>query len=385
MEPWYRVVTLRKEVREGRSFSPDEFAIALEQVVADTAPEDYRDPAQFFARTCFTRALKEHAGMVLRRLSGRTENTAPVLTLINAVRRRQDAHPHLALPPGQRRAGRFRFPRCGRSAERRRLDGGSLRPGVGVFVGNAWDPTQGAGDALDRSGAPACGRRGLRGTRERGADHAAGGPRRWRGCSPPRRRPCCCCSTRVLNFVNRHRLMAEAFHAFLQNLTVAVTVTSRAAAVVSLPRSQVEMTDWDQQWQDRITKVVRRVARDLIANDESEISEVVRRRLFEDLGSKRVRKNVAKTYADWCFERSARLPAEWLAVDTATTESKAREFLRSRFEACYPFHSRDPLRLSTQMARAHAVFNRPVAHWPCWRSGSPGPRASSFSGRAPSR
>jgi hypothetical protein len=82
MEPWYKVATPRKEVREGRSFNPDEFAIALEQVVAGTAPEDYRDPAQFFARTCFTRALREHAGMVLRRLSGRTENTAPVLTLI---------------------------------------------------------------------------------------------------------------------------------------------------------------------------------------------------------------------------------------------------------------------------------------------------------------
>ena len=38
MVPWYRVVTLRKEVREGRSFSPDEFAIALEQVVAETGP-----------------------------------------------------------------------------------------------------------------------------------------------------------------------------------------------------------------------------------------------------------------------------------------------------------------------------------------------------------
>ena len=82
MEPWYKVTTPRKEVREGRSFNPDEFAIALEQVVAGTAPEDYRDPAQFFARTCFTRALREHAGMVLRRLSGKTENTAPVLTLI---------------------------------------------------------------------------------------------------------------------------------------------------------------------------------------------------------------------------------------------------------------------------------------------------------------
>ena len=78
MEPWYKVATPRKEVREGRSFNPDEFAIALEQVVAGTAPEDYRKPDQFFARTCFTRALREHAGMVLRRLSGRTENTAPV-------------------------------------------------------------------------------------------------------------------------------------------------------------------------------------------------------------------------------------------------------------------------------------------------------------------
>ena len=142
----------------------------------------------------------------------------------------------------------------------------------------------------------------------------------------------------VLNFLNRHRGMAEPFHAFIQNLTVAMTGTTRGAAVISLPRSQVEMTDWDQQWQDRITKVVRRVAKDLIANDETEISEVVRRRLFEDLGNEKIRKNVAKAYADWCFERRAQLPPEWTAVDTAATEAKAREILQRRFEACYPFH-----------------------------------------------
>jgi predicted AAA+ superfamily ATPase len=98
------------------------------------------------------------------------------------------------------------------------------------------------------------------------------------------------------------------------------------------------MTDSDQQWQDRITKVVRRVAKDLIANDESEISEVIRRRLFEDLGNDRIRKNVAKVYADWCFEKRAQLPPEWTAVDTTATEAKAREYLRGRFEVCYPFH-----------------------------------------------
>ena len=72
----------------------------------------------------------------------------------------------------------------------------------------------------------------------------------------------------VLNFLNRHRGMAEHFHAFLQNLTVAMTGTARGAAVISLPRSQVEMTPWDQEWQDRINKVARRVAKDLIANGE---------------------------------------------------------------------------------------------------------------------
>ncbi len=65
MEPWYKVSTPRVEVREGRSFHPDEFAIALEQVVRGTAPEDYSDPVKFFPRTYFTRALREHTGMVI--------------------------------------------------------------------------------------------------------------------------------------------------------------------------------------------------------------------------------------------------------------------------------------------------------------------------------
>jgi Protein of unknown function (DUF499) len=142
----------------------------------------------------------------------------------------------------------------------------------------------------------------------------------------------------VLNFLNRNRASADSFYAFIQNLTVATTGTTRGACVISLPRSQVEMTAWDQEWQDKISKVVRRVAKDLIANDETEISEVVRRRLFQDIGSERIRKNVAKAFGDWCFERRAQLPPEWTAVDSAATEAKARDFLQRRFEACYPFH-----------------------------------------------
>ena len=369
MDPWYRVVTLREEVREGRSFSPDEFAIALEQVVAGKAPDDYRDPAQFFSRTCFTRALSEHAGMVLRRLAGETANTAPVLTLVTQFGGGK-THTLTAL---------YHLANAG--AEASRLPGvGDLLAGagiaeapaarVGVFVGNAWDPAPGretpwldlARQLAGEAGITALGpvaRTAPPGTEALARMFAAADA------------PVLLLFDEVLNFVNRHRGMAEGFHAFIQNLTVAVTGTRRAAAVVSLPRSQVEMTDWDQQWQERITKVVRRVARDLIANDESEISEVVRRRLFADLGGKRIRGKVARAYADWCFERSARLPAEWLAVDTATTEARSRDFLRGRFEVCYPFH---PATLSVfqRKWRALAQFQQTrgalamLAQWVSW-------------------
>ena len=105
LNPWYRVVTLRREVREGRSFSPDEFAIALEQVVAGTAPSDYSDPAQFFSRTYFTRALTEHAGLALRRLSGITEKHRSSAHSHNPVRRGQNTHAHIAVTSGQCREG----------------------------------------------------------------------------------------------------------------------------------------------------------------------------------------------------------------------------------------------------------------------------------------
>ena len=336
MEPWYKIATPRKEVREGRSFNPDEFAIALEQVVAGSAPEDYRDPAQFFARTCFTRALREHAGMVLRRLSGRTDNTSPVLTLITQfgggkthtlttlyhLAKNGDAVAgHNGVADLVREAGVASVPKAK----------------VAVFVGNAWDPQPGretpwidiarqlAGDKGVEALGPAAK------TTPPGTDSIA---RVFQAAGAP----VLLLFDEVLNFLNRHRGSAESFHAFIQNLTVATTGTTHGAAVISLPRSQVEMTEWDMQWQEKISRIVRRVAKDLIANDETEISEVVRRRLFHDLGSEKIRQNVAKTYGDWCFERRAQLPPEWTAVDSAATESKARELLQRRFEACYPFH-----------------------------------------------
>ena len=350
MEPWYRVVTARPEVREGRSFSPDEFAIALEQVRAGTAPADYTDPAQFFARTCFTDALTNHSGMALRRLAGQTANTAPTLSLVTQFgggkTHTLTALYHLA----QAGPAAARYPGV---ADLIAAAGLSAAPAaqVGVFVGSAWDPMEGRETPwIDLARQLA----GDRGVAELGpaAVEAPPGTTALGRVFAAANRPILLLFDETLNFLNRHRRMADPFYAFLQNLTVAVTESRYAVAVISLPRSQVEMTPWDLEWQERLTKVVNRVAQDLIANDESEISEVVRRRLFSDLGSARMQRKIAKTYADWCFERSARLPAEWTAVDSAATPAQAREFLRDRFAACYPFH---PATLSVFQRKWRAV------------------------------
>ena len=129
-------------MREGRSFSPDEFAIALEQVVAGTAPEDYRNPAQFFSRTCFTRALTEHVGMVLRRLAGETANTAPVLTLITQFGGGKTHTLTSLYHVASTGAAAAEFSGV---ADLLNHAGLAEVPAarVGVFVGNAWDPVEG--------------------------------------------------------------------------------------------------------------------------------------------------------------------------------------------------------------------------------------------------
>lgn len=336
MDPWYKIVTPRKEVREGRSFNPDEFAIALDQVVSGRGPEDYRDPEKFFSRTYFTKALTQHAGMVLRRLVGETANTAPVLTLVTQFGGGK-THTLTAL---------YHLARSGQKAVefpgvRELLQANGLKSvpwaRVAVFVGNAWDPQDGKETPWIDLAMQLAGERGvaLLGKTARTTPPGTAALGKILEASEG---PALVLFDEVLNFVNRHRNLAEPFHAFLQNLTVAMTGTTHGAAVISLPRSQVEMTEWDYQWQEKITKVVRRVAKDLIALDEAEISEVVRRRLFKDLGSEKVRRHVAKVYANWCFERRAQLPPEWTAVDSAASEKRAREALQARFEACYPFH-----------------------------------------------
>ena len=77
VKPWYKIVTPREDLREGKPLDASEFAVHLDQVREGRAPADYQKPERFFERTYLTKNLATLASEVIRRLSGeRTETNA---------------------------------------------------------------------------------------------------------------------------------------------------------------------------------------------------------------------------------------------------------------------------------------------------------------------
>ncbi len=77
LKPWYKIVTPREDLREGKPLDASEFAVHLDQVREGKAPADYLNPERFFERTYVTKNLASLASEVIRRLSGeRTETNA---------------------------------------------------------------------------------------------------------------------------------------------------------------------------------------------------------------------------------------------------------------------------------------------------------------------
>ena len=70
LKPWYKVVTPREDLREGKPLDASEFAVHLDQVREGKAPADYQKPERFFERTYLTKNLASMSteGMGERRL-----------------------------------------------------------------------------------------------------------------------------------------------------------------------------------------------------------------------------------------------------------------------------------------------------------------------------
>ena len=86
IQPWYKVVTPREDVREGKPLDAAEFAVHLDHVREGRASQEYQDADTFFDRTFLTKNLLDLAAEVARRLSGERTETSAVFNMSTQFR-----------------------------------------------------------------------------------------------------------------------------------------------------------------------------------------------------------------------------------------------------------------------------------------------------------
>ncbi len=346
LKPWYKVVTPREDLRDGKPLDASEFAVHLDQVRDGRAPADYQDPERFLERTFLTKGLTGVAAEVLRRLSGEKTETSAVFNMTTQFGGGK-THSltllyHLANngPMAKDWQGVSRL---------LQIAGLNVVPSakVAAFVGTEFDPIAGRGGS---DGTP------MRRTPWGEIAFQIGGEKALavltehekQGVAPggdvirsflPKDQPALILMDELMNFVSRSRKsgMAGQLYSFLHNLSEEARGRDNMVLAVSIPASELEMSADDQSDYERFKKLLDRVGKAVIMSAESETSEIIRRRLFEwdenaVTSDGRVLLNrdalaSCNEFGDWVKDHRQQVP-EQFPFDAA----------REAFAATYPFH-----------------------------------------------
>jgi hypothetical protein len=336
LKPWYKIVTPREDLREGRPLDSSEFAVHLDHVRENRAPTVYQNPVEFFERTYMTKNLSALASEVLRRLNGIKVETSAVFNLSTQFGGGK-THSLLAL---------YHLAGAGRTSKSWRGISSLLgRAGVdevpqaatAVFVGTEFDSLVGRGGAdgtpvrktpwgevawqlLGTDGL------GLVAEHERTAT-APGGDVVAKML--PEDRPVLILLDELMNYVSRNRRsgLAAQLYTFLHNLSETARSRDNVVLAVSIPASEMEMNAEDEADHGRYKKMLDRLGKAVVMSDETETSEIIRRRLFEWGGLSADALKTTRAYAEWVQVHRHQVPS-WFPVDTAG----------EAFAASYPFH-----------------------------------------------
>ncbi len=336
LKPWYKVVTPRADLREGKPLDAAEFAVHLDQVRDGRAPSVYQNPKQFFERTYLTQSLTGLAAEVVRRLNGERTETSAVFNLATQFGGGKTHALTLLYHLGAHGPESEKWLGVSEILKRSGMPG-IPKAAVAVFVGTEFDSLTGRGG---EDGTP---------TRKTPWGEIAfqlGGPKALEVLAEherqlvapagdvireflPKDKPCMILCDEVLNYVGRYRKigLAAQFFAFLQSLSEEARGRSNLVLVVSIPKSEIEMTPEDQSDHERFKNLLNRLGKAVFMSAETETSEIIRRRLFEWHGLSDDAKKSIGAYVDWIAAHEKQLPEDF-------SKGKVRE----EFAATYPFH-----------------------------------------------
>ncbi|MFQ6061436.1 MAG: ATP-binding protein, partial [Thermoplasmata archaeon] len=317
---WWQVATPHKDIREGR-LSESIFAADLGDVVRGEAPMEYQDPVIFFQKTYLTKGLRNLLENILDRLgNGKGDpviqlqtpfgggKTHALLSLYHAVKhtRKLDHLPMVAELPTVEKAS------------------------VAVFVGTHADAVSGKtpwGEIAEQLGCYDI-------IEEHDEKRVAPGKERLREMIE-RSGPTLILIDEILEYIVKavraekvEKITQGQTLAFLQEISEVIASSEDCCLVIALPTSILERYDEEAEKSfQQLQKIVGRVEAIYTPVEGVELYEIIRKRLFEDIGSEDTRRRTAEAYFDLYQKLGGDVPSEVRDVQ-----------YRERIERAYPFH-----------------------------------------------
>ncbi|MBR6471930.1 MAG: ATP-binding protein [Victivallales bacterium] len=337
MKPWRQIAKPHRDVLEG-TLKQAEFAADLRNVLAGNAAPEYLDAKKFFARTYITEGMRLLLISVAQRLAGKGGDpviqlqtnfgggkTHTLLAVYHLVTRKVPTEKLAGIPALLDEAGITELPQANLAV----IDGNDLSPNQPVKRGALTIRTIWGLLAYQLLGAE-------------GYEMVA--PSDSAGTAPGKEimievlrkaAPCVLLCDELVAFFrqldNSKELTAGSFESnisFMQILMESVKAVPNAILLASLPESDTEATGtFGRVALNTLEKYFARLENVWKPVGSDEAFEIVRRRLFEDLGDATEMETVCQEYANFYRKHKDRFPPE-------VQESRYLE----RMKKSYPIH-----------------------------------------------
>jgi len=315
VKPWWEIAVPHKDIREGRI---SDFAADLNSIIKGEAPVEYLDPEIFLKRTHLTKGLENIAKDVLHVLSGKEKykiiqvqtpfgggKTHALVYLYHLIKAGEKVSYITDVKKVLKAVGLTKVPKAK----------------VAVFVGTVPDPLKGKtpwGEIASQLGA-------YEEVKEHDEKRVTPG-REILERIFAKSKPVLILMDEIAEYTVKARDFEDQVFAFCQELTEAVKASDQCVLLCTLP-SSAPYGERGEKVLNQLQRIFGRMQMIYTPVEGMEIYEILRKRLFEDLGDEKSHRAVARDY----FNMYKSLGDE---VPTETHEKPYEEKLLK----AYPFH-----------------------------------------------